>query len=597
MRLFHCSSGVPSPLIRLLRVAPRFSSNRFFASLVSGPGFAQRWRHPSTLVSDFQWSYLKHQQGTSEKKFDRLCDAAHDAVVSESLSSAEAALIGWYILNSEFGELNSRKKLLRELNRLAYREWKSLDGLSLHRFLRVFNVISEMTRRDWLLDIARQLEHRHKHFKLRELLVVLEDFAITYDFRLRGLFEKAGETLKEKRREMRVQDAVFILHAYGKAGFIDDELYKIATNILTEDFENLMPDLSALVLKSIAHLGRQPPESLYRNLVETAAKDVGSVAGMAPSLAEACLRLNRLDDAARFLREALDGHAPEGGDLDYLGYADLAACAAATYGVEGMEDLHERLVEFVCDRFTHTIGWITPPYRATTMEMLTRIPTLVGGMGGMQEQNRKSKRVSSGGEGGGSSRVQRFMHSGDEDLFPLLDTRRSEPPHPLPPDMPLVFKTAIHALFYRTPALHPHCLSAFMTALDRLRFFEMEAKGTPADILPRNRATTYSRPLTRALTREVLRRLDEFTPQHLLRVAALLLRNKAADVRADLMALVFSRLYEMETEGLLEGGMIRKNLQTVASFWKAQDTHGIAFGHLEPSVKTFIQTLITAQPA
>ncbi|GIX64290.1 uncharacterized protein BcabD6B2_37250 [Babesia caballi] len=82
--------------------------------------------------------------------------------------------------------------------------------------------------------------------------------------------------------------------------------------------------------------------------------------------------------------------------------------------------------------------------------------------------------------------------------------------------LPDLLKQYLHSLFFRTPALAPRGIRILLQALVRIHFEQREDCVMEADLLPPMKTEFYSRPLSRAIMREIYRKLACYNTDDLL---------------------------------------------------------------------------------
>ncbi|CEM26645.1 unnamed protein product [Vitrella brassicaformis CCMP3155] len=566
----------------------------------------------ATLVSDFEWHHRRAQVGATIGRWTRLLREAARNV--DQLSASHAAEIAYFITKSDFG---GGDELLPTLFDKTMKEWESLGGMQLHRFLRSMVHKQELVHRPWFFTIADTLTKRHSHLQLNVIKLIIEDFAVIYEYRYEPLFRSIAETITKTSHYLDPKGCVFILHAFARAKYRHEPLINALLPRLETLMDRLPFDLQCLLVRSLANLGCRPGPELLEHFDRTLVppllvepkrgkptqrqqplqqqqdeqQDIHFVnrggcmsdewdegdndgsskpidGGTVPShcltwVADGFLRLQHFGPVPALV-EALLKRSDE---LNYLGLVDTAVMAAMAGGgwpgTRGAappipDDLFDRMLHVLTTKCIERIGEFTPSVACSTLEMMTRI----------QKLNPCSPPPAAGGSAA-----------------------------PLPP-LPPVFVTFIHMLFFRIAALDARNLSTFVTALHRLNWRRYEDE-CPDAVLPCGKGRRFATALSRLVAREMLRKLEFFAPSFLLHTAALCcqptlrLDRVETEGHRELIVELLDRCRVMYDEGKLTRDDILR-VDYVVDIWKRADG-GVSRAYCPEPLHSFLTKCHTGE--
>ncbi|GFE54755.1 hypothetical protein BaOVIS_021590 [Babesia ovis] len=134
--------------------------------------------------------------------------------------------------------------------------------------------------------------------------------------------------------------------------------------------------------------------------------------------------------------------------------------------------------------------------------------------------------------------------------------------------LPAILKQYLHAMFFRTPALAPRGIRILLQGLVRIHFERREDCIMEPDILPPMKTAYYSRPLSRAIIREVYRKLACYNVD---------------DLIVSLYCMFPLRMFELELAPLMVGQL--------TEMWAHQLEDGMVHPDQRRLIRVFYETL------
>ncbi|SPJ11752.1 conserved Plasmodium protein, unknown function [Plasmodium sp. DRC-Itaito] len=144
----------------------------------------------------------------------------------------------------------------------------NLNGISIHRLLRVLTDYQDVVYREWIYSISEIISKKHAHISMRDIQLILDDLALFYDFQIHKQIIPFYKTITNRINELEIKRLPFLIHVIGRIGCNDNKLLYILFNTLKKNIlknELYRSDFSGLMLRGLANLKIVPqPNLLYQ---------------------------------------------------------------------------------------------------------------------------------------------------------------------------------------------------------------------------------------------------------------------------------------------------------------------------------------------
>ncbi|SOV80975.1 conserved Plasmodium protein, unknown function [Plasmodium sp. gorilla clade G3] len=144
----------------------------------------------------------------------------------------------------------------------------NLNGISIHRLLRVLTDYQDIVYREWIYSISEIISKKHAHISMRDIQLILDDLALFYDFQIHKQIIPFYKTITNRINELEIKRLPFLIHVIGRIGCNDNKLLYVLFNTLKKNiFKNELyrSDFSGLMLRGLANLKIVPePNLLYQ---------------------------------------------------------------------------------------------------------------------------------------------------------------------------------------------------------------------------------------------------------------------------------------------------------------------------------------------
>lgn len=144
----------------------------------------------------------------------------------------------------------------------------NLNGISIHRLLRVLTEYQDIVYREWIYSISEIISRKHAHISMRDIQLILDDLALFYDFEIHKQIIPFYKTITNRINELEIKRLPFLIHVIGRIGCNDNKLLYVLFNTLKNNiFKNELyrSDFSGLMLRGLANLKIVPqPNLLYQ---------------------------------------------------------------------------------------------------------------------------------------------------------------------------------------------------------------------------------------------------------------------------------------------------------------------------------------------
>ncbi|CRH02277.1 conserved Plasmodium protein, unknown function [Plasmodium relictum] len=152
---------------------------------------------------------------------------------------------------------------------LKYNTSTNLNGISLHRLLRVLTEYQDLVYREWIYSIAKIISKKHAHISMRDIQLILDDLALFYDFQIQCQIIPFYKTIVNRINELEIKRLPFLIHVIGRIGCNNNDLLNILFNTLRKNIcknELYRSDFSGLILRGLANLKILPDKNILYQL-------------------------------------------------------------------------------------------------------------------------------------------------------------------------------------------------------------------------------------------------------------------------------------------------------------------------------------------
>ncbi|SOV17182.1 conserved Plasmodium protein, unknown function [Plasmodium gaboni] len=145
----------------------------------------------------------------------------------------------------------------------------NLNGISIHRLLRVLTEYQDIVYREWIYSISEIISKKHAHISMRDIQLILDDLALFYDFQIHKHIIPFYKTITNRINELEIKRLPFLIHVIGRIGSNDNKLLYVLFNTLKNNIfksELYRSDFSGLMLRGLANLKIVPHTNLLYQL-------------------------------------------------------------------------------------------------------------------------------------------------------------------------------------------------------------------------------------------------------------------------------------------------------------------------------------------
>ncbi|SBS90005.1 conserved Plasmodium protein, unknown function [Plasmodium malariae] len=153
----------------------------------------------------------------------------------------------------------------------------NLNGISIHRLLRVLTEYQDLVYREWIYSIAKIISKKHAHIPMRDIQLILDDLALFYDFQIHCHIIPFYNTIINRIHELEVKRLPFLIHVIGRIGCNNKNLLDILYNTLKKNIsknELYRSDFSGLLLRGLANLKIKPNKNILYQLYKPVKDDI-----------------------------------------------------------------------------------------------------------------------------------------------------------------------------------------------------------------------------------------------------------------------------------------------------------------------------------
>lgn len=108
----------------------------------------------------------------------------------------------------------------------------NLNGISIHRLLRVLTEYQDIVYREWIYSISEIISRKHAHISMRDIQLILDDLALFYDFEIHKQIIPFYKTITNRINELEIKRLPFLIHVIGRIGCNDNKLLYVLFNTL-----------------------------------------------------------------------------------------------------------------------------------------------------------------------------------------------------------------------------------------------------------------------------------------------------------------------------------------------------------------------------
>ncbi|CAA9990630.1 conserved Plasmodium protein, unknown function [Plasmodium knowlesi strain H] len=145
----------------------------------------------------------------------------------------------------------------------------NLNGVSIHRLLRVLTEYQDLVYREWIYSIAKIISKKHAHISMRDIQLILDDLALFYDFQIHCQITPFYNTVINRIHELEIKRLPFLIHVIGRIGCNNPNLLNILVATLKKNISKndlYRSDFSGLLLRGLANLKVLPDRNILHQL-------------------------------------------------------------------------------------------------------------------------------------------------------------------------------------------------------------------------------------------------------------------------------------------------------------------------------------------
>ncbi|ETB61233.1 hypothetical protein YYC_01171 [Plasmodium yoelii 17X] len=160
---------------------------------------------------------------------------------------------------------------------LKYNTSVNLNGVSIHRLLRVLTEYQDLVYREWIYSIAKIISKKHAHISMRDIQLILDDLALFYDFQIHCQIIPFYNTIINRIHELEIKRLPFLIHVIGRIGCNNKNLLNILYTTLKKNISKndlYRSDFSGLVLRGLANLKICPDKNILYQLYKPVKENI-----------------------------------------------------------------------------------------------------------------------------------------------------------------------------------------------------------------------------------------------------------------------------------------------------------------------------------
>ncbi|EUD64986.1 hypothetical protein C922_04614 [Plasmodium inui San Antonio 1] len=153
----------------------------------------------------------------------------------------------------------------------------NLNGVSIHRLLRVLTEYQDLVYREWIYSIAKIISKKHAHISMRDIQLILDDLALFYDFQIHCQITPFYSTIINRIHELEIKRLPFLIHVIGRIGCNNPNLVNMLVTTLKKNiYKNDLyrSDFSGLLLRGLANLKVLPERSILHQLYKPVKENI-----------------------------------------------------------------------------------------------------------------------------------------------------------------------------------------------------------------------------------------------------------------------------------------------------------------------------------
>ncbi|CAI7723194.1 conserved protein, unknown function [Plasmodium vivax] len=227
-------------------------------------------RKAQKYIVNVQW--LK---SGNTKELQKLCnDIKKDA---NSFNSYEIIDLAYYLSK------HSNKNVYLTIEPLLFHFFRkyntsiNLNGVSIHRLLRVLTEYQDLVYREWIYSIAKIISKKHAHISMRDIQLILDDLALFYDFQIHCQITPFYNTIINRIHELEIKRLPFLIHVIGRIGCNNPNLLNILVATLKKYISKndlYRSDFSGLLLRGLANLKVLPERTILHQLYKPVKENI-----------------------------------------------------------------------------------------------------------------------------------------------------------------------------------------------------------------------------------------------------------------------------------------------------------------------------------
>ncbi|SCM25832.1 conserved Plasmodium protein, unknown function [Plasmodium chabaudi chabaudi] len=153
----------------------------------------------------------------------------------------------------------------------------NLNGVSIHRLLRVLTEYQDLVYREWIYSIAKIISKKHAHISMRDIQLILDDLALFYDFQIHCQIIPFYNTIINRIHELEIKRLPFLIHVIGRIGCNNKNLLNILYTTLKKNISKndlYRSDFSGLMLRGLANLKIYPDKNILYQLYKPVKENI-----------------------------------------------------------------------------------------------------------------------------------------------------------------------------------------------------------------------------------------------------------------------------------------------------------------------------------
>ncbi|ANQ09829.1 Uncharacterized protein PCOAH_00037510 [Plasmodium coatneyi] len=153
----------------------------------------------------------------------------------------------------------------------------NLNGVSIHRLLRVLTEYQDLVYREWIYSLAKIISKKHAHISMRDIQLILDDLALFYDFQIHCQITPFYNTIINRLHELEIKRLPFLIHVIGRIGCNNPNLLKVLVTTLKKNISKndlYRSDFSGLLLRGLANLKVLPEKGILHQLYKPVKENI-----------------------------------------------------------------------------------------------------------------------------------------------------------------------------------------------------------------------------------------------------------------------------------------------------------------------------------